>query len=90
MRISNITDTNSISTLDLFFDYKKQSNHKKPPIIIPTFIFKFISKLSYFLETKLKIHINLLTMISEQGYDFTGEVDEFFENLGIKRFETKF
>ena len=90
VRISNITDTNSISTLDLFFDYKKQSNHKKPPIIIPTFIFKLISKLSYFLETKLKIHINLLTMISEQGYDFTGEVDEFFENLGIKRFETKF
>jgi hypothetical protein len=29
-------------------------------------------------------------MISEQGYDFTGEVDEFFEKKGIKRFETKF
>ena len=90
VRISNITDNNSISTLDLFYDYKKESNHKKPPIIIPTFVFKFISKFSYFIETKLKIHINLLTMISEQGYDFTGEVDEFFKKKGIKRFETKF
>ena len=88
--ISNLTDVTSLSTFELFKKFKKELNHKNIPIIIPTFIFKFVAKFSYFLEKYFRIHINLLTMIGEQGFNFTGKVNSYFINKKLEQYETKF
>lgn len=88
--ISNIVDINPISSIDLFYEFKLKYKHKKPPIFLPEYFFQTVAKLSFMLEKKLGIHINLLTLIGEQGFHFYGDIDEFFKIENLNHYETKF
>ena len=89
-KISNITDMKPLSTLDLFLEFKEKKKHKFPPVFFPSIIFKILSRVNFFVEKRLKIHIGFLTMFAEQGYDFNGDIDQFFKDRKILRYETNF